>query len=110
MSQHYYETTLRGQTAIVMMGWDRPSLGYFLTIELGATNESEEPFYSNLNDSALRGFEGFPPTLGYFALKLAELGVAVPDEVFLEVQEDGFSNIGNRHVWYDEAGNIVRCC
>ena len=110
MSQHYFETTLQDQPAIVMMGWDRPLSGFFLTIEVGADNEVEEPFYSNLTDGNLVAFRGFPPSIGYFKTKLAELGLAVPDRMFQEVEEDGCANVGNQQVWYDEAGNILRCC
>ena len=110
MSQHYYETTLRGETAIVMVGYDRPLQGFFLRVELGVQAEDSKPLYSNLNDRALRAFLGFPPSLGYFKNKLTELGLAVPDRVFQEVEDDGCSNVGNRHVWYDETGNILRCC
>ena len=110
MSQHYYETMLRGQAAIVTMGWDRPLQGFFLIIEVGAADEFEEPFYSNLNDRNLRAFGGLPPTLGYFKTKLVELGLVVPDRVFKEVDEDGCANVGNRHVWYDQTGDILRCC
>jgi hypothetical protein len=108
MSQHYFTTSLDGRPAFVMTGWDRPLGGYYLVIEMAA--DADEPFYSSLNDEALLPFGGLAPTLEHFKSKLSEFGLRLPDRMIREIEADGAANVGNRHVWYDQEGGIVRCC
>lgn len=107
MSQHYFETTLHDQPAVVLMGWDRPLQGYFLVIMQEGANE-EDMLYSNLCDPALLRFNGLPPTLDYFKAKLSEFGLKVPQRMIDEIGTDELLNEGNRNLWYDEHGAITR--
>lgn len=106
MSQHYFETTLHDQPAVVLMGWDRPLQGYFLIIMQEGANE-EDMLYSNLCDPALLRFNGLPPTLDYFKAKLSEFGLKVPTRMIQEIEFD-VTNARNQPVWYDKFGNITR--
>jgi hypothetical protein len=105
MSQHYFKTSYQGQAITVLMGWDRPLQGHFLVVE--KDDVKEDAFvYSNLLDPALNGYRGLPPSLEYFKTKLSELGLTVPERMIREIEADRSANVGNRHVWYDELGNV----
>ncbi|HET9645872.1 MAG TPA: hypothetical protein VFP68_21520 [Burkholderiaceae bacterium] len=103
MSQHYFQTTCKGEPVWVLMGWDRPLQGYFLMIE---AIQRDAYIYSNLEDPKLRQCFGLPPALDYFLGKLRELGVEVPARMIDEIKSDGDKDLGHRHVVYDADGNI----
>ena len=108
MSQHYFETSFQGKPATITMGWDRPLQGHFLLVETDDPGAEEEFIYSNLFDPALLEFGGLPPSLDYFKAKLTELGLNVPEPMVREIELDAINNVGNRHVWYDQLGNIAK--
>jgi hypothetical protein len=107
MSQHYFKASFQGKPVTITMGWDRPLQGHFLFVEVDDSKE-EEFVYSNLYDLALRADKGLSPSLEYFRTKLTDLGLKVPERMVLEIELDAFNNVGNRHVWYDELGNITK--
>lgn len=105
MSQHIFITTRKEKRVKVLMGWDRPLLGFFLVVEdIDAVDDSY--IYSNLEDQTLFSCMGLPKNIAYFQVKLAELGVLVPDQMILEILSDKERNIGNRVVNYDKDGNM----
>lgn len=103
MSQHVYPSTYKGQPVTIMMGWDRPCQGYFLSVELV---EAEGFVYSNLDDPKLIYFGGLPDSLTPFSEKLDELGLSVPQAMIEQIELDAAANVGNRFVMYDEGGNM----
>jgi len=49
MTQRIWQTTLNGQAAEIMVGWDRPLQCHFTVIEL-AGHDDDTACYSNLDD------------------------------------------------------------
>jgi hypothetical protein len=105
MSQHHFNTEFKGQPCKVMMGWDRPLQGFFMTIEQADSDGETDFIYSNLDDPALFPFNGLPQTLEYFQEKLDELGLTLPPLMIKEINKDAARNVGNRFVTYDQDGN-----
>src|SRR5688500_1410593 len=105
MSQHYYSTTYKGMPVTVMMGWDRPLGYYFMIVELTENEDSTLPdnvyVYSNLNDAT-----PFANSLDDYRKKLLNLGIVVPESMFVEVELDGMLNVGNRYVWHALDGSF----
>lgn len=104
MSQHIYPSSYKGLPITILMGWDRPLQGFFMVIEL---EEAEGLIYSNLDDPKLIPFGGLPDSLEHFSEKLDELGLSVPQAMIEQIELDAAANVGNRHVLYDQAGNVV---
>lgn len=90
MSRHCFRTAYRGRTVEVVMGWDRPLGGYFLTV---LDLESGEYVFNNLDEE-----ESHPRSLMPFLARLSSLGLCVPERMIAEVQVDGMLNVGNRLV------------
>lgn len=93
----------------VLMGWDRPLQRHFLVVEVLDINidldESDIPehlrktseveaglIYSNLFDAAQS------KDLTYFRNKLKELGITVPESMFVECEVDQKADTGNREI------------
>lgn len=94
MSQHIFKTTRAGEPISVLLGWDRPLEYFFLVVEqLSVENNDEIYLYSNLDDPG-----AIDCSLDYFRQKLSELGISVPDSMFIEAESDRKHNVGNRLV------------
>lgn len=107
MSQHYFETQHGDRPVTILMGWDRPLQGFFMVIEAeGVEDDGQDYIYSNLTDRQLRSVRGLPDSLDHYMAKLAELDLSVPAQMLKEIQADAAADVGNRHVWYDAAGNV----
>ena len=106
MSQHLFSTQCNGKAVVVLMGWDRPLQGFFLVVEED-DDEADEYVYSNMEDPALIRWMGLPPTIDPFLTKLLELGITIPARMIEEIRADSLANVGNRHVVYDESGEIT---
>ncbi len=106
MSQHTFRTTFRNRPVKVLMGWDRPLRGFFMTIDYLDNPKDEDIAYCNLDDMALIEFGGLPPTLDHFKAVLAKLKISLPELMLKEVQADGDANMGNRYVTYNAEGQI----
>lgn len=107
MSQHCFTTQLDGQPVEIIMGWDRPMQGFFMTIErvhAPRGTHDDAPVYCSLRDPDLAGTRGITLSLTHFERKLAALGLQVPPQMLQEICEDGGANAGNRYVCYDLAG------
>ena len=105
MSQHIYTLNHLGKTTTVTMGWDRP-LGYlFMNVQVQETapvvdmDEDEGFLYSNLNTPTPFSLE-----LDDFLQALDALGITVPTEMYIQVEQDRLNNIGNRNVAYTADG------
>lgn len=99
MSQHSFNTTHNGHSVSVTMGWDRMIGYFFLTVEdHDADEELNEPeyLYSNLDQP-----EPFGLTLDDYRAALTELGLVVPETMFVETLKDAENNIGNRYEAHD---------
>lgn len=88
MSQHIFE----GDNERVVLGYDRPLDYVFCTVERGG-----EVIYSNLSDENA-GTE--QREIRYFRKVLDRLGATVPEEMFVAVESDRRSKVGNRVVHY----------
>ena len=94
MSRHYYKTQYQEKPIIVMMGYDRPFNGFFMVIEQ-AHQEDDEYIFSNLFDN-----NPYPNSLNSYKEVLSELGIFIPDEMFLEVEADAEAKMGNKDVYH----------
>jgi hypothetical protein len=103
MSQHFFNTTHKGEAITVMMGWDKPLQGFFMVIEDKASKE-DDFIYSNLEDPELAQAGGLAQTIEPFVNKLDELGIEVPVEMLEGVEIDGIFNVGNKQAHYGVAG------
>lgn len=108
MSKHYFQTEHNGSPVTVQLGWDRPLQQFHLIIEHGQSGQQEEGegdsyLYSNLSDPQAMDCKD----LDYFAGKLNELGITVPDSMIREVWNDAGFNVGNRQVTYEKDGTFT---
>jgi hypothetical protein len=94
MSQHHFSLIHEGVETHVLMGWDKPTQGYFLVIE--KDSDDDEPFWSNLN----RCTDPHPKTLDPFIKVLKELNIEVPQNMITAVKKNGLDNAENEEVWY----------
>jgi len=93
MSRHLLRTaTLRGDTVLVVLGYDRPLDYVFCTV---LRENDEEYMYSNLSDEQA-GVD--LQEVDYFRDKLFDLGIEVPDQMFEEVKRYQLDRVGNRTV------------
>jgi hypothetical protein len=100
MSQHFFQATLNSRPVQVVIGWDRPLQGFFMTIErLDAADDEAEVLFDNAR-SSLR----FPRSLTVFRKKLAELGIKPPAGLFHAVTADARCGVGNRIVTHFKGG------
>lgn len=107
MSQHTFSTTFGNRPVTVLMGWDRPLRGFFMTIEYADDPEDEEYAYCNLDDPKLIASGGLPPDTEHFKTVLETMNVKLPQRMLDEIEADGKNNTGNRYVSYDAHGNIL---
>jgi len=100
MSQHLVSTTLNEKPIEIMLGWDRPLQHFYM-----APLAPEDYFEDDESSEAIAFFKAFSALSvqatyadGTAKLKelVARLQVAIPAEVFIEVEKDGCQNIGNR--------------
>jgi hypothetical protein len=109
MSQHYFQTEHKGLPVTVQLGWDRPLQQFYMVIEHGQSaqresgDEDDSYLYSNLGDPQAIGCKD----LDYFAEKLNDLGITVPDSMIREVWRDAGFNVGNRQVTYEKDGTFT---
>lgn len=107
MSQHYCElATAAGLAVGVTLGFDRPLQGFFMIVR--PADDPSEPLYSNLHDPELAMEGGMSTVVTYFLDKLTDLGINVPQPMVTEVMADAANNVGNRVVFWDHTGHIVR--
>ena len=108
MSRHSLRIEYQGRAVVVLAGWDRPSKGYFLSVDFqDVEDDDDDLIYSSQFDAELIPSYGFTPDLAYFAAQLATLQVPVPQRMLDELARDGRDNAGNRIVEYDVDGNVV---
>ena len=93
MSQHVFKTTLDGEPVSVLLGWDRPLAYFVLGVEQLSEKNDGIYLYSNLDDPGAVNC-----SLDYFRQKLSELGISVPESMFIEAESDRKRNVGNRLV------------
>lgn len=91
MSQHHFYTIHQDQKTHVLMGWDRPLQGYFMVITKG--KECIEPFWSNLSQE-----ESHPKTIMPYIAVLDQFSIKIPQQMIIEILEDGANNVGNKVV------------
>lgn len=100
MSQHFFQATLNNRPVQILIGWDRPLQGFFMTItRLDAADDESEVLFDSASAS-LR----FPRGLARFRKKLAELGIKPPAGLFEAVSADARGNAGNRIVTHFNGG------
>ena len=113
MSQHRILTNFQGKPLELILGWDRPLQRFFMSVLPSESEDDDEenasqaetPFdiaVAEVEDYSLFGLNA-NPTVSAFQEVLARLAIAVPPEVFIEVQKDGDGNVGNRLVRYGYA-------
>ena len=117
MSQHTVTVKYNEKNVEVLMGWDAPLQRYFMVIEepfddtpfdenadVEFDDEDfdgiDQPIYSNLNDEKLVENPSLSKSITYFANKLKEFNIIVPQEMIEAVVEDGINNVGNKDVTY----------
>jgi hypothetical protein len=129
MSQHKFKTVMAdGRDVMVTLGWDRPLRGHFALVEqivadeveqeVGKVDSSASPddgedfdendgfVYSNLRDPNLIESYGLSASLGYFEKLLKGMGILVPVQIMLAVEQDAINNVGNKLVMYDSDGRV----
>lgn len=92
MSRH--EFRLRDdedKTVTVVLGYDRPLNYVFCTVM--REGEEDSPLYSNLDDDEAGLHQ---QDINYFRPVISELGINVPEQMFLDVEADQLSRVGNR--------------
>lgn len=97
MSQHFYRLERNGETTEVVLGFDGPIGHFFLTVSRGT-----KVIYSNLMEE-----EPFELGLPYFRQKLGDMGIALPESMFSEVEIDRLGN-ADRLVLHREDGSFQR--
>ena len=104
MSRHILNSVYHERPIQVVLGWDRPLRGFFCTVQwLDDESDGAGFLYANLDDeSTVNGFADLP----YFRAKLVDLGVEVPERMYQEVERDGRTNRGNKHVVYQSDGTF----
>lgn len=90
MSQHVYDAIVGDRKIEVFMGWDRPLQGFFMVLE---EDGADDYLFSNLYEPVTH-----PKTLDRFIEVLAGLGIALPDEMIAEMEQDKLDNAGNKLV------------
>jgi hypothetical protein len=119
MSQHFFHAVVEGHPVQVMMGWDRPLQGYFMSIERtdlppvtlaesgddAAARPLEDEFEDELVWDSMSLPNPFPRSLAVFRAKLAELGIRPPAGLFEAVEADARVNAGNRVVTHFAGGS-----
>lgn len=92
MSQHFCRTTMGKKPVEVLMGWDRPTQGFFMEIfDLSVPKGRNDIIYSHLKER-----NPSPKHLDRFIEKLAELRIPVPQAMLEEIEEDQALNAGNK--------------
>ena len=103
MSQHTFKTTRDGEPICVLMGWDRPLAYFFLVVErLAMTDDENAYLYLYLDDPG-----AIDCSLDYYRKKLSELGISVPESMFVEAENDRQHNVGNRVVEHNLDSGVV---
>jgi len=90
VSRHIYT----GNGVRVTLGYDRPLNYVFCTIE-----REGEIVYSNLSDPKAGTKQH---DINYYRAILAENKISIPDQLFIEVENDQRNRVGNRQVSYTE--------
>lgn len=105
MTQHLYTaTTANGEKALVVIGWDRPLQGFFLTIrrppdpaasnDTGEDDDETDPeagiIYSDMYETAPNRF-----TLEHYLAVLLRHGITLPAEIADALRCDKKMNAGN---------------
>jgi hypothetical protein len=94
MSRHEFRLSDGGdKTVTVVLGYDRPLDYVFCTVV--REGEEDSPLYSNLDDDEAGLHQ---QDTNYFRPVLSKLGINVPEQMFLEVEADQLSRVGNREV------------
>lgn len=108
MTQHTFEGKLPdGRKYFVLAGWDRMLGQFFLDVEEVPQNENtpQEPImlYESMYDSKA-------PTLSweYFASKLRELQIVVPDGMEQALNEERSVNAGNLTTNWDTKEPVLK--
>ena len=97
MSRHTYTTMHAGRRTAVVMGYDRPLRYVFMTVEdLDASDDEAAYLYSNLDQPDPDSL-----TLDDFRTALQQLGIDVPESLFIETAADRLNNVGNRTVLHE---------
>jgi len=97
MSQHTITLKNKADTTYnILTGWDRPLQGFFLVVFVGDDDDEDEMIYSNLNDIHLVNTPQ-PPHYQYFDELLDEMGVALPSDLKIALEEDKQVNRGNQN-------------
>lgn len=92
MSQHFCRTTMGKKPVEVLMGWDRPTQGFFMEIfDLSVSPRRDDVIYSHLSERNPN-----PKHLDRFIEKLKELEISVPQAMLEEIEEDQALNAGNK--------------
>ncbi|MGT2511179.1 hypothetical protein [Cupriavidus basilensis] len=105
MSQHFYQSIHHGRPVCILMGWDRPLQRHFLVVSYTdlPQDADDEYLYSNLLDRHVTRHTD----LLYYAAKLADLDLVVPNRLLQELARDAAHDIGNRTVNYAPDGTIA---
>lgn len=92
MSQHHFSTTHENRPILIVLGWDRPLQGYFMTVErLDVDESSDEDRYLFSN---LEWIESYPLALAPFLNELKKRSIGLPSEIREEVESDGSQDAG----------------
>ncbi|MFL9883226.1 hypothetical protein PQR66_09330 [Paraburkholderia agricolaris] len=109
MSQHSFDTVHNGFPITVLLGWDRPLNYFFLVIQKRTTRideamqaEDGDILYSNLHEN-----EPFNHDLEYYREVLGNFQILVPESMFIEVQHDLVSYVGNRVAKHQVDGSFT---
>lgn len=99
MSRHMFDTQHQGRPVQVVLGWDRPLQGFFMTIEWMDLDPEKVPDHEPLFlFDNLEELVSHPSTLDGYRSKLAEFGIEVPAAMFEAAEADRRFNVGNREV------------
>lgn len=94
MSRHQFRIyDSEAKILTVTLGYDRPLNCVFCTVF--REGEEDSPLYSNLDDEQA-GLD--QQDVNYFRDALAQLGIQIPEQMFLEVEWDQITRTGNRDV------------
>ncbi len=103
MSQHRFTTQLDDIEIVVIMGWDRPLQGFFMSIiqvspepkeSSDQEAEAEDVYLFNNLEQSL----SHPKELTAYLCELDNRGINLPEQMIAEVTMDGVRNEGNKFV------------
>lgn len=104
MSKHLFKTSIQNRPVAIELGWDKADQNFYLLVQFEDSIEEDEGVVYFSDDDRHR--QGPDKSLQYYRAKLALLGVALPESMFLESLDDRAHNRVNRFARHQTDGSF----